>query len=134
MDQDLIQVLLKMCGATTQNKDEHYDEIKKLDDLLNQANIPHDFHPFMGGFQVTYYGKKGKPEAEPGTILGPGFGAICSAVEHSFSYGHENDTIEISGLMTKEEYESTGDSVLGNLSAEDVFTRIKKHWETNDAD
>ena len=65
--------------------------------------------------------------------MGPGVGAICSAIETPFSYGHENDRIEISGLLTEEEYRN-GDSVQGNLTAEDVFERIKKHWSRESRD
>ena len=31
--------------------------------------------------------------------------------------------------MTEEELEETQDTVLGYLTAEDVFQRIKKHWK-----
>lgn len=58
------------------------------------------------------------------------FVAICSAIETPFSYGHENDRIEIMGLLTEEE-EANFDSVTGNLTAEDVFERIKAHWDTS---
>lgn len=60
--------------------------------------------------------------------MGSGVGAICSVIETPFSYGHENDCIEISGLLTEEEY-SYGDSVKGDLTTEDVFERIKAHWD-----
>lgn len=111
------------------NEEGKYEEIRKLDYLLLQANIPHEFSShMMGGFQITYFGTKGKPKAEPGVFTGSGVGAICSAIETPFSYGHENDRIEISGLLTEEEY-SSGDSVKGDLTAEDVFERIKAHWD-----
>lgn len=120
--------LTAMMGMHGDN-DGQYKEIRKLDYLLAQANIPHAFLNHMtGGFQITYYGAKGKPEAKPGVFMGPGVGAVCSAIETPFSYGHENDRIEISGLLTEEEY-SSGNSALGNLTAEDVFDRIKAHWE-----
>ena len=32
--------------------------------------------------------------------------------------------------MTDEEYEKENNSVLGYLTAENVFARIKKHWES----
>lgn len=54
---------------------------------------------------------------------------VCSAIEHNYSYGGDQDLIEIMGLLTKEEEQY--DSVKGHLSADDVFTRIKKHWEDN---
>ena len=109
-----------------------YKEILKLDEMLTEAGIPHDLNRHMaGGYQLVYYGKKGKPVAPAGHIYGAGYGAVCSAIESPMSYGSENDLIEIQGLMTREEYEKTGSSVLGNLTAEDVFNRIKKHWEAD---
>ena len=127
---ELLAMMLGMKG----NSEENFEEIRKLDHLLIQANIPHEFHShMMGGFQITYYGAKGKPQAEPGVLMGPGVGVVCSAIETPFSYGHENDRIEISGLLTEEEY-NNGDSVKGNLTAEKIFERIKNHWskETRD--
>lgn len=59
------------------NNEDNYEEIRKLDHLLLQANIPHEFHSHLGGYQITYYGPKGKPKAEPGQYLGSGYGAIC---------------------------------------------------------
>ena len=115
------------------DSEEKYEEIRKLDYLLIQAGIPHEFHSYMGGFQITYFGIKGKPQAKPGTIMGPGVGAVCSAVETPISYGHENDRIEIMGLLTEEEY-NDGGSVKGNLTAEDVFDRIKNHWSKEKRD
>lgn len=110
--------------------EDNYKEIKKLDEMLTNAGIPHEFNRHMaGGYQIVYYGPKGKPVAPEGHIYGSGYGSVCSAIETAFSYGSENDRIEISGLVTKEEYKKTGRSVLGNLTAEDVFSRIKKHWE-----
>ena len=52
---------------------------------------------------------------------------ICSAIEHDGSYGRTEDKVEIMGLLTKEE--GKYDSVLGWLNAEDVFTRIEKHYK-----
>ena len=51
---------------------------------------------------------------------------VCSAIQTNFSYGHEDDLIEIMGLLTEEEREE--DSVKGWLAAEEVFKRIEKHW------
>lgn len=53
------------------------------------------------------------------------------AVQHFGSYGNKCDKLEIMGLLTP--YEEECDSVLGDLTAEDVFERINKHhkgeWE-----
>jgi hypothetical protein len=47
---------------------------------------------------------------------------------HCGSYGNESDLLEIMGLLTPEEQEF--DRVLGNLSAQEVFSRIKTHWDS----
>lgn len=47
------------------------------------------------------------------------------AIEHYGSYGKDEDKLEIMGLLTPDEEEH--DSVLGYLTAEDVFERIRKH-------
>ncbi len=43
------------------------------------------------------------------------------------AYGGEVDKLEIMGLLTPEEAER--DSVAGWLTADDVFRRIKEHYE-----
>ena len=130
--QDVLKSLLEMLGVSGSGDEtnDSFQEIQKLDGLLTEAGIPHDFFPhFLGaGFQLVYYGHKGKPQPQPGVTHGPGVGAVCSAVETNFSYGHENDRIEIAGLLSEEEKRELLDTVKGNLTAEDVFERIKKHW------
>lgn len=124
---DLMQMFLSslMGHQTTQ---EDYGEMPKLIEMLKEANIPFEsFSSPFSGKQVCYYGKEGRPEPEEGVISGPGIGAICSVI---YGYGRDEGLLEISGLMTDEEYEKEGDSVLGYLTAENVFARIKKHWES----
>lgn len=90
-----------------------YQEIRKLDNMLNDANIPHTFDTLMDGWQICYpYGRRDD-------------NCVMDVIEHSGSYGHDDDELEIMGLLTPEEEE--WDSVLGNLTAEDVFERIRKH-------
>lgn len=82
--------------------------------MLEKANIPFDFiehNDFKQGFQICYPNSKE---------------CICSVIEHSFSYGNEKDLLEICGLMTKEEEQY--DSVLGFLTAENVFKRIETNY------
>ena len=96
---------------------ENYKEIFRLKEMLEKANIPFEFkehHDYRNGYQILY----------------PADGEInrCSVIEHSFSYGNKRDLLEIMGLLTDEESEY--DSVVGFLSAENVFERIKKDYET----
>lgn len=95
-----------------------YTEIFKLKEMLEKANIPFvwkEHKDNRNGYQILY-------------PVG-GVQNICSVIEHSFSYGNRQDLLEIQGLMTKEEEEKTHDTVLGYLSAENVFERIKNHYQ-----
>lgn len=94
-----------------------YHEILVLEVKLYEAKIPHTFQPHMVGWRISY------PNDEK---------TICSAIEHNGSYGREDDKIEIMGLLTDEE--SQYDSVIGHLTAEEVFNRIKKHYDETNAD
>lgn len=89
-----------------------YTEIFKLKEMLEKANIPFEFRGLFDGFQICY------PTLSE---------RVCSVIVHLESYGHEQDLIEIMGLLTANEKEC--DDVVGYLSAEDVFNRIKHHWE-----
>ena len=82
--------------------------------MLESAKIPFNFSELHGGYHIVQPEDGGK--------------CICSVIEHDFSYGREKDLLEIQGLMNKEELEETQDTVLGYLTAENVFQRIKKHW------
>ena len=90
--------------------DESYTEILKLDKMLNNANIPHTLDRFLDGWQVIYSVKGNR---------------IADAIQHFGSYGNSENQLEIMGLVKPEE---TSDSVLGCLTAEDVFNRISKHY------
>lgn len=92
--------------------DENYKEILKLDKMLTDAGVSHTLDRFMDGWQVVYVveGKR-----------------IADAIEHCGSYGNAEDLLEIMGLLTPEE---EWDSVLGWLTAEDVFNRMYQHWTT----
>ena len=91
-----------------------YKEIFKLRDMLDEAGIPYLCeNGFMNGVALVY------PNRE---------NTVCSVIEHDGSYGRHEDKIEIMGLLTDEESEY--DSVLGHLSADEVFKRIKNHWES----
>ena len=93
---------------------EYYKEIYKLRDMMDKAGIPYIFeNGFLNGGALAYPDRKNM---------------ICSAIEHDGSYGREADTIEIMGLLTDEERQY--DEVVGWLSAEEVFSRITRHWNT----
>lgn len=92
--------------------DERYTEIIRLHDMLKAAGITHEFKKFRDGWQVIY------PADGPERVM--------DAVEHFGSYGNEDDLLEIMGLLTPEEEKH--DTVLGYLTAKDVFARIQEHW------
>ena len=94
---------------TTNNS---YVEIIRLHSRLLVAQIPHDFHKAFDGWQICY------PSAQNCT---------CSVIEHFGSYGHEDDKLEIMGLLTEAEQEHN--SVLGWLTARNVFKRIEAHYK-----
>lgn len=90
-----------------------YTEIHFLHEMLSNENIPHTMKRFKDGWQVCY------PEENfPGRIM--------DAIQYLGSYGHQLNLLEIMGLLTPEEEKC--DSVVGNLTAIDVFLRIKNHW------
>ena len=89
-----------------------YQEILKLDRMLTDASIPHTLDRLFDGWQVCY------PNREEQEL-------VMDAIEHYGSYGKDEDKLEIMGLLTPDEEEH--DSVLGYLTAEDVFERIRKH-------
>ena len=93
--------------------DNRYQEILRLDAMLTEKQIPHTCQKVMDGLQVIYPqdGKK----------------RVMDAIEHFGSYGNEQDKLEIMGLLTPEEKKN--DTVLGYLSAEEVFSRIDRHWK-----
>lgn len=91
-----------------------YNEILKLKEMLQNNGIPFEIDNMFGGYTIKY------PSFEE---------CVCSVIEHNGSYGHDDDKIEIMGLLTDEEYEE--DTVVGWLTANDVFDRIKKHYEEN---
>lgn len=96
--------------------DERYKEIKRLHVMLQAARIPHTFAKIFDGYQICYpCGGKER---------------VADAVEHFGSYGSENDLLEIMGLLTPED--AKGNSVLGHLTAEDVFERMRKHYQEED--
>lgn len=102
---------------------EQYKEILRLESMLVDAGIVFDFYPRkdlhdeLDGYQICYPSDAGR---------------VCSVIEGALTYGGVCDRLEIMGLLTKEERKDG--TVKGWLTAEDVFARIKKHWEENYGD
>lgn len=91
-----------------------YEEIFRLKHLLEFFKIPFDFKEnHFDGFHLMYPHKGD---------------CVCSVVEFDGSYGARQDLLEIQGLMTEREERETDDTVLGYLTAVDVFNRIRKHY------
>ena len=98
-------------------------EIERLADMLTKAGVPFErndaeeekkFASIGDRYmrRIAYPSKKDR---------------ICSAIQGFGSYGEKQNLIEIMGILT--EHGNAGD-VEGCLTAKDVFTRIKKHWDT----
>ena len=93
--------------------DPKYQEILKLHDMLLDKDIPHVIERDLDGWRINY----------PCT----GLDRVLSAVEFKGTRGAKKDLIEIIGLLTPGEF--LMDSVKGYLTAENVFNRIKEHYE-----
>lgn len=91
----------------------NFAEMDKLEQLLVEADIPYEKERMFGGKHLIYP-RKGDDQ-------------VCSVILHKGSYGRHNGLLEIMGLLTDEELEC--DTVAGSLTADDVFGRIKKHFE-----
>lgn len=92
-----------------------YNEILKLNTMLDNAKIPHMMRRLNDGWQVIY------------TPYHPD-SWVADAIETRYSYGAKDDLLELAGrLLTGEELKRG--SVVGGLTANDVFQRISKHWE-----
>ena len=91
-----------------------YKALPAVHKMLEEAKIPHTFKPFINGYQIVIWSKDEEQR-------------LCDAVQTFGSYGMENDKIEIMGALTQKEREI--DSVLGYLTAEEVFKRFKWCWE-----
>lgn len=89
-----------------------YTEILRLDAMLTAAGIPHCIRPNLDGYQLRY----------PTETM-----RVCEVIECMASLGRKDNLLELSGLLTEEEEKK--DSVLGGLSAEEVFRRIKAYHE-----
>lgn len=93
-----------------------YKEIFKLKEMLEKAGIPFEMSSFFDGYQIRYPSLKDDEYT------------VCLVIESRISYSSRcGDLLEIMGLLTDEEKET--DEVVSCLTANNVFNRIKKHWE-----
>lgn len=114
-----------------------YKEIFRIKKMLEEANIPFKFtddlfhikdkvlkdtvsniiyfRKYYPSYQIIIYKNDAKEER------------ICDAIQHCGSYGNQQDLLEIMGGLTEKEQEN--DSVLGYLTAEEVFKRFKQCYE-----
>lgn len=109
-----------------------YDEIIKLDDMLNEANIPHTFDVDMFDTQGRVLLRLISPNYYPAyqiIVFNDKNERLCDAIYHYYSYGYYVGLLEIAGGLTEEEQEVDG--VLGYLTADDVFKRFKYCYENN---
>ena len=97
-----------------------YAEIFRLKEMLEGTNIPFKWiarNSMCGdAYQIIIYSKDGTTR-------------LCDCIEFFESYGDEEDKLEIMGGLTEEEI--ANDSVLGWLTAEEVFKRFKYCYENN---
>lgn len=108
-----------------------YKEIFKLKRMLEKADIPFEF---IEGFGYDKRMRAVFPDLlDHYQICYPNKGdnQKISAIEGFCTHGGEQDRLEIMGLLTPWERYNHGDSVIGWLTAENVFKRIKKDWEEN---
>ncbi len=99
-----------------------YTEIFKLKKMLEENNISFDY--------IDNSLSRGSQHHQ---ICVPRFDLkkrVISVIQGAGTYGGQDDLLEIMGLMTEEEEEN--DRVVGWLSAENVFERIKKYIKENE--
>lgn len=104
-------------------------EIFKLKHMLEKADIPFIF--IDGGVFETELLEKSPELCEHYAICYPTAGEEMriSVIEGFGTHGREKDRLEIMGGLTPWEQWEHGDSVIGYLTANNVFKRIKKDWE-----
>lgn len=99
----------------TKINNEYKKEGLRLAYMCLANNIPFEIAAMEQGLIIGY------PSLEQDRVSD----AIC----HKYSYGGNSGKLEIMGLLTSEEAEE--DSVLGYLTAEEVFMRWNEHWLNN---
>ena len=106
-----------------------YKEIFKLKVMLDKANIPYEFldrsfidyenhtlqYPF---YQIIVYEPNQEDIEEPIRLI--------SVIQGRGTYGEGEDLLEIMGCLTTREEKY--DSVVGYLTAKEVYKRIRKKY------
>lgn len=99
-------------------RDTKYTEIFKLRDMLDDIDLDYEFHD-NSQKQLGY-------EHYQIILLDENNNRIVSIIQGNYTYGSERNKLEIMGLLTPEEEEH--DSVVGWLSADEVYERIMKYY------
>ena len=90
-------------------------EIFELEQMLREAHIPYEMDKMFDGYYIK--------------VLNNDYEMLCDAVCHQYSHGYAEGMLEIMGGLTPAE--ETCDSVLGYLTAEEVFVRFQYCYEHN---
>ena len=99
-------------------RDTEYTEIFKLKEKLDAIDLDYEFHD--RGYKTLRY------EHYQILLLDENEERIVSVVQGSGTYGANQNRLEIMGLLTPEEEEC--DSVVGWLSADEVYERIMNYY------
>lgn len=94
-----------------------YKEIFRLKEMLEKAKIPFEFVDKTESWGDTMY-QIGYPKLAR-------YKRVCSVVEGYGTLGDEDDLLDIKGLTIN----PTSQGNEGYLTAEEVFKRIKEHYE-----
>ena len=90
-----------------------YNAILKVSEDLKELNIPHKLKELYDGYQITFSFTK------------------ADIIEHGYSYGSENDLMEVMGfnwnVIDKSEY-SNYDDVLGHLTEKEVLKLVVNEY------
>jgi len=99
-------------------RDTKYTEIFKLKEKLDTIGLEHEFNDHSNTL-VEY-------EHYQIVLLDEKSNRIVSVVQGNYTYGSDDNKLEIMGLLTPEEEEY--DSVVGWLSADEVYERIMNYY------